>query len=73
MPEPTARLLGASQVRDLADRLGIIAKGLLRYTLAWPSVLSGLGLAWALVDADRQFLHDRIAGSRIVLMPPVKD
>ena len=49
------------------------AKGLLRYTLAWPSVLSGLGLAWALVDADRQFLHDRIAGSRIVLMPPVKD
>jgi len=23
MPEPTARLLGASQVRELADRLGI--------------------------------------------------
>ncbi|MCB1908906.1 MAG: RDD family protein [Rhodocyclaceae bacterium] len=48
------------------------AKGLLRYALAWPSVLTGLGLVWALFDDDRQFLHDRLAGSRIVLMPPVK-
>ena len=30
------------------------------------------GLLWALVDTDRQFLHDRLAGSRIVLMPPAK-
>jgi len=29
----------------------------------------GLGLAWALVDRDRQFLHDRLAGTRIVLLP----
>ena len=44
----------------------------LRYTLAWPSVLCfGLGLAWALVDRDRQFLHDRLAGTRIVLLPAV--
>ncbi|HRD33493.1 MAG TPA: RDD family protein [Rhodocyclaceae bacterium] len=42
----------------------------LRYLLAWPSVLSfGLGLAWALVDRDRQFLHDRLAGTRVVLLP----
>ena len=47
-------------------------KGLARYTLAWFSVLSLLGLLWALVDRDRQFLHDRLVGSRIVLMPPVK-
>ena len=26
----------------------------------------GLGYAWALVDPDRQFLHDRLAGTRIV-------
>lgn len=46
------------------------ALGWLRYTLAWPSVLCfGLGLAWALVDRDRQFLHDRLAGTRIVLLP----
>lgn len=45
-----------------------LATSWLRYTLAWPSVLCfGLGLAWALVDRDRQFLHDRLAGTRIVL------
>jgi len=26
----------------------------------------GLGFAWALVDKDRQFLHDRLAGTRLV-------
>jgi uncharacterized RDD family membrane protein YckC len=31
----------------------------------WASVLLGVNYAWALVDADRQFLHDRIAGSRL--------
>ena len=28
--------------------------------------LCGLGLAWALFDRDRQFLHDRLAGTRLV-------
>ena len=41
-------------------------RALLRYLLAIPSVGLGLGLAWALVDRDRQFLHDRLAGTRIV-------
>jgi uncharacterized RDD family membrane protein YckC len=46
------------------------AVGWLRYTLAWPSVLCfGLGLVWALVDRDRQFLHDRLSGTRVVLLP----
>jgi uncharacterized RDD family membrane protein YckC len=36
--------------------------GLARYALA----LACLNYAWALVDPDRQFLHDRIAGTRIV-------
>ncbi|QDX80091.1 hypothetical protein B9N43_01765 [Denitratisoma sp. DHT3] len=39
----------------------------LRYLLAWPSLLFyGAGLFWALFDRDRQFLHDRLAGTRIV-------
>jgi uncharacterized RDD family membrane protein YckC len=39
----------------------------LRYALAWPSVIYlGAGLLWALFDRDRQFLHDRLAGTRIV-------
>lgn len=28
---------------------------------------TGVGLGWALVDRDRQFLHDRLAGTRLVL------
>lgn len=43
------------------------AQALLRYLLCWPSLgLFGIGIIWALADPDRQFLHDRIAGTRIV-------
>lgn len=39
----------------------------LRYVLAWPSMmLFGIGILWALVDRDRQFLHDRLAGTRLI-------
>lgn len=42
----------------------------LRYALCWPSVLCfGLGLAWAWIDPERQFLHDRLLGTRVVLLP----
>ena len=45
-------------------------RAFLRFVLAWPSLLCfGAGILWAFFDPDRQFLHDRIAGSRIVLMP----
>jgi uncharacterized RDD family membrane protein YckC len=48
-----------------------LSRGLLRYTLAWPSLLIyGVGLIWALFDRDRQFLHDRLAGTRLVLLAP---
>jgi|SRR5688572_14917825 uncharacterized RDD family membrane protein YckC len=30
------------------------------------TLLAGAGFLWALVDRDRQFLHDRLAGTRIV-------
>ena len=51
-------------------RIASAARCWLRYALAWPSVLlGGIGLAWALVDRDRQFLHDRLAGTCIVLLP----
>ncbi len=44
-----------------------VARLALRYVLAWPSVLYlGAGLLWALFDRDRQFLHDRLAGTRLV-------
>lgn len=44
-----------------------VSKLMLRYALTWPSLLlCGAGLFWALLDRDRQFLHDRVAGTRIV-------
>lgn len=40
---------------------------ILRYVLAWPSLLlCGLGILWALFDRDRQFLHDRLSGTRLI-------
>ena len=45
-------------------------QAILRYLAAWPSILfGGVGIFWALFDKDKQFLHDRIAGSRIVSTP----
>ena len=45
-----------------------LARLALRYVLAWPSIVYlGAGLLWALFDRDRQFLHDRLAGTRLVL------
>lgn len=43
------------------------AQAVLRYLAAWMSLgLGGIGIAWALFDRDGQFLHDRIADTRIV-------
>jgi uncharacterized RDD family membrane protein YckC len=44
---------------------------LLRYFLSWPSLLFyGVGLIWAFFDHDRQFLHERLSGTRIIFVPP---
>jgi uncharacterized RDD family membrane protein YckC len=54
-------------VRDDGLSIGI-GQAILRYVLAWLSLLSmGAGFLWALFDRDRQFLHDRLAGTRIVM------
>lgn len=42
-------------------------QAVLRYLIAWPSIMCfGIGILWALVDKDRQFLHDRLAGTKIL-------
>ena len=44
-------------------------QALLRYLLCWPSILlGGIGILWALLDRDGQFLHDRIAGTRLTMV-----
>jgi uncharacterized RDD family membrane protein YckC len=44
-----------------------------RYLLALLSVaLGGAGFLWAFFDRDRQFLHDRLAGTKIIAVPAAK-
>ena len=46
-------------------------QAVLRYMAAWPSILFfGFGIFWALFDKEKQFLHDRLAGSRIISSQP---
>src|SRR5205807_10449972 len=40
------------------------AKAIIRFVLA--AALLPLSILWALVDRDRQFLHDRLAGTRLI-------
>jgi uncharacterized RDD family membrane protein YckC len=43
-----------------------VGRAFLRYLFAIPGMLSGISLLWAPFDRERQFLHDRLAGTRIV-------
>lgn len=42
------------------------AQAVLRYMAAWPSIIFGVGILWVFFDPKRQFLHDRIAGTKII-------
>lgn len=43
----------------------------IRYIVASILLLpAGLTLWWAMLDKEQQFLHDRLLGSRLILLPP---
>ena len=42
---------------------------LLRFVYAMVLVPTTIGLFWAMLDRDRQFLHDRLAGSLLIPVP----
>jgi len=55
------RLVGAD-----GSRITLL-QAMLRYVCAWPCLLlGGIGILYAPFDRQRQFLHDRLAGTRIV-------
>jgi len=57
------KLVDASNATSLVSN----KQAMLRYLLTWPSLLlGGVGIFWALFDRDRQFLHDRLAGTKLV-------
>ena len=43
-------------------------KALVRLILA--ALLLPVSIVWAIFDRDRQFLHDRLAGTRLIFVPP---
>lgn len=45
-----------------------LRQAVLRFFVAVPGVLSGISVLWALFDRDRQFLHDRLAKTKIILI-----
>jgi len=47
-------------------------KAVLRFLYALLFMPTGISIAWALFDRERQFLHDRLAGTRLVLLPKQK-
>ena len=50
-----------------------MADALRRYVMAVVGFFAlGLGFLWALVDRDRQFLHDRVCGTAILEGPRLK-
>lgn len=60
-------------IRNSQDQAPELWRLAIRYAFAWPSIgLFGIGLFWALFDRDRQFLHDRVAGTRVIYVPPTK-
>ena len=46
------------------------ARALLRFLYALVLLPTGISIFWALFDRDRQFLHDRLAGTRLIYVPP---
>jgi uncharacterized RDD family membrane protein YckC len=47
-----------------------LRQSFLRFTTALLGIACvGFGLLWALWDHDRQFLHDRLSGTRLVKLP----
>ncbi|MDP1543724.1 MAG: RDD family protein [Polycyclovorans sp.] len=55
------------RLTDLAGGTISLNQAALRFALALVGlILAGAGFWWALFDRDRQFLHDRLAGTRLV-------
>lgn len=44
-------------------------QAVVRYGMGWLCWPTGLALLWSFLDPDGQFLHDRIAGTRILYQP----
>ena len=58
------RLVAKDGHRGLTPRAALV-----RFACALVLVPTAIGIFWAFVDRDRQFLHDRLAGSLLIPVP----
>ena len=70
----TGQTLGMIAWRIRALRLDnqpvMLKQGVLRFILAWPSFwVLGLGYLWMYLDADRDALHEKLSGTKTVVLP----
>lgn len=71
MPRAVARYVLAGLAFGSAAIAAIILWRHPRSIAAWSAIGPlALDLLWSLVDRDRQFLHDRLVGTRIIFAPP---
>ena len=64
--QSVARIIG-----ELWESRDLVVQFMLRdITIRYAQAV--MGFAWALVDRDRQFLHDRLAGTALVEAAPPK-
>lgn len=62
------RLVGAEGARIT------LRQAIVRYVCAWPCLLlGGIGMLYAPFDRERRFLHDRLAGTKLVMSDAAKE
>lgn len=67
-PLVPARAIARYAAAWIGPAIAVVAYSATHAHYAWLAL--AIGYAWAIVDPDRQFLHDRLAGTRIVRDPP---
>jgi uncharacterized RDD family membrane protein YckC len=70
----TGQTLGMIAWRIKALRLDnnpiALRQGLIRFVAAWPSFwLGGLGYLWLYIDAEHDAVHEKLSGTKTVLLP----
>ncbi|OGT74326.1 MAG: hypothetical protein A3H44_00390 [Gammaproteobacteria bacterium RIFCSPLOWO2_02_FULL_57_10] len=70
----TGQTLGmiAWRIKTVSATGGLVSfqQGLLRFLLAWPAFFClGLGYLWLYVDPNGDALHDKLSGTRVLLLP----
>ena len=70
----TGQTLGmiAWRIRAVSATGGLMSfqQGVVRFLLAWPAFFcAGIGFLWLYVDPNGDALHDKLSGTRVLLLP----